>query len=78
MDIQKKMKKQQGTQYENKSLLAAYAYLAAGQKDNQLAKQALEQVIYTNQNKQDSILYANVLAELGEIRQSLDVYQKLN
>ena len=76
--IQKKMKKQQNAQHENKTLLAAYAYLAAGQKDNQLAKQALEQVIYTNQNKQDSMLYANVLAELGEIRHSLDVYQKLN
>lgn len=76
--IQKKMSKQQDSQNQNKPLLTAYAYLAAGQKDNQLAKQALEQVIYTNNNAQDSILYANVLAELGEIRHSLDVYQKLN
>ena len=63
---------------DNKVLLTAYAYLAAGQKDNQLAKQALEQVIYSNKNQQDYILYANVLAELGEVRHSVEVYQELN
>lgn len=62
---------------DNKTLLTAYAYLAAGQKDNQLAKQALEQVIYSNNNKQDFVLYADVLAELGEVRHSVEVYQKL-
>lgn len=70
---QKKVTKAQ----DNKVLLTIYAYLAAGQKDNQLAKQALEQVIYTNNSRQDSILYADVLAELGEIRHSLDVYQQV-
>jgi HemY protein len=62
---------------ENKTLLTAYAYLAAGQKDNQLAKQALEQVIYSNKNQIDTILYANVLAELGEVRHSVEVYQQM-
>lgn len=62
---------------DNKTLLTAYAYLAAGQKDNQLAKQALEQVIYSNDNKQDFILYADVLAELGEVRHSVEVYQQI-
>lgn len=62
---------------DNKVLLTAYAYLAAGQKDNQLAKQALEQVIYSNDNKQDFILYADVLAELGEVRHSVEVYQQI-
>ncbi len=62
---------------DNKTLLTAYAYLAAGQKDNQLAKQALEQVIYSNNNKQDLALYADVLAELGEVRHSVEVYQQL-
>ena len=62
---------------DNKVLLTAYAYLAAGQKDNQLAKQALEQVVHSNENKQDFILYADVLAELGEVRHSVEVYQQL-
>lgn len=62
---------------DNKVLLTAFAYLAAGQKDNQLAKQALEQVIYSNDCKQDFILYADVLAELGEVRHSVEVYQQL-
>ncbi|NVK24238.1 MAG: hypothetical protein HWE10_04870 [Gammaproteobacteria bacterium] len=72
--VQKKLNKQP----KNKALLTAYAYLATGQKDNQLAKQALEQVIFTDGNRQDKVLYANVLAELGEVRHSLDVYQKLH
>lgn len=63
---------------DNKVLLTAYAYLAAGQKDNQLAKQALEQVIYSNDSRQDFILYADVLAELGEVRHSVEVYQQLH
>lgn len=61
----------------NKTLLTAYAYLAAGQKDNQLAKQALEQVIYSEPSLQDKVLYANVLAELGEVRHSIEVFQQL-
>lgn len=63
---------------ENKLLLTAYAYLAAGQKDIQLAKQALEQVIYSNKNQQDFAFYADTLAELGEVRHSIEVYQQLH
>lgn len=62
---------------DNKVLLTAFAYLAAGQKDNQLAKQVIEQVVYSNNCKQDFILYADVLAELGEVRHSVEVYQQL-
>lgn len=63
---------------EDKVLLTIFAYLAAGQKDNQLAKQALEQVIYSNKNKLDTTLYANVLAELGEVRHSVEVFQSMH
>lgn len=63
---------------DNKLLVTAYAYLAAGQKDNELAKQALEQVIYSNNNRQDFSLYADVLAQLGEVRHSIEIYQQLN
>lgn len=63
---------------EDKVLLTIFAYLAAGQKDSQLAKQALEQVIYSNKNKLDTTLYANVLAELGEVRHSVEVFQSMH
>jgi uncharacterized protein HemY len=72
--VQKQINKNQ----EDKVLLTIFAYLAAGQKDNQLAKQALEQVIYSNKNKLDTTLYANVLAELGEVRHSVEVFQTIS
>ncbi|MDU0112527.1 heme biosynthesis HemY N-terminal domain-containing protein [Psychrosphaera aquimarina] len=62
---------------EDKILLTIFAYLAAGQKDPQLAKQALEQVIYSNKNNLDTRLYANVLADLGEVRHSVEVFQSM-
>lgn len=65
-------------QPDNKSLLTVYAYLAAGQKDFQLARQALEQVVYSNNNDIDKRLYAMVLAELGELRYSLDVFKSID
>jgi HemY protein len=71
--IQKQLNKNQ----DDKTLLTIFAYLAAGQKDSQLAKQALEQVIYSNKNKLDTTLYANVLAELGEVRHSVEVFQTI-
>ena len=56
--MQKAATHNSGTSSDNKTLLTAYAYLAAGQKDNQLAKQALEQVIYSNNNnRQDFAFY---------------------
>lgn len=72
--VQKQLNKHQ----DDKVLLTIFAYLSAGQKDNQLAKQALEQVIYSNNNRQDTSLYANILAELGEVRHSVEVYQTLH
>lgn len=78
VQVQKAATHNSGTSSDNKTLLTAYAYLAAGQKDNQLAKQALEQVIYSNNNRQDFILYADVLAELGEVRHSIEMYQQIN
>ncbi|MDC2890320.1 heme biosynthesis HemY N-terminal domain-containing protein [Psychrosphaera algicola] len=71
--IQKHITKQP----DNKTLLTIYAYLAAGQKDFQLAKQALEQVVYSNNNLVDKRLYAMVLAELGELRYSVDVFKSI-
>ncbi|MFT6529511.1 MAG: HemY protein [Psychrosphaera sp.] len=62
---------------DDKILLTIFAYLAAGQKDPQLAKQALEQVIYSNKNNLDTRLYANVLADLGEVRHSVEVFQSM-
>lgn len=71
--VQKLLKKHP----QDKSLLTVFAYLAAGQKDYQLSKQVLEQVIYSNDNNIDMTLYANALAELGEVRHSLDVFRKI-
>lgn len=71
--VQKRVTKEQ----DNKELLTVFAYLAAGQKDHQLAKQALEQVIYTNHNRLDNKLYALTLAELGEVRRSIEVFKAL-
>jgi len=73
IQIQKQINKNK----DDKVLLTIFAYLAAGQKDPQLAKQALEQVIYSNKNKLDTTLYANVLAELGEVRHSVEVFQTI-
>lgn len=62
---------------DNKVLITTLAYLAAGQKDFQLSKQALEQVIYSNQNSTDFKLYATVLADLGEMHASVEVFKSL-
>lgn len=71
--VQDKVSKDQ----ENKTLLLIFAYLAEGHKDHQLAKQALEQSLYSSGSHLDQQLYAQVLAELGEVRHSLDVYRAL-
>ena len=73
-----KVQQKASKQPDNKSLITAMAYLAAGHKDHQLAKQALEQVIYTNQNQWDTRLYACTLAELGELRHSVDVFKSIS
>ncbi len=62
---------------ENKVLLTVYAYLAAGHKDYQLAKQALEQSLYSQDNVTDKKLYAYVLSELGELRRSIETFKSL-
>jgi uncharacterized protein HemY len=72
-----KVQKKAGNAADDKALLTVYAYLASGQKDHQLAKQALEQVIYTNHNALDNKLYAITLAELGEVRRSIEVFRAL-
>ena len=62
---------------ENKVLLTIYGYLAAGHKDYQLAKQALEQSLYSQDNSTDKRLYAYVLSELGELRRSIETFKSL-
>ena len=62
---------------DNKTLLTLLAYLAAGDKDHQLAKQALEQVVFDAPEKTDRRLYACTLAELGEMRHSVEVFKTL-
>jgi len=62
---------------DNKTLVTILAYLAAGDKDHQLAKQALEQVVFDSKEKVDRRLYACTLAELGEMRHSVDVFKSL-
>lgn len=58
-------------------LLTIMGYLAAGQKDHQLAKQALQQVIYSNPYPTDVKLFAQELALLGETQKSLEMYHSL-
>lgn len=72
-----KVQKSIAKQPDNKVLMTIYGYLAAGQRDHQLAKQALEQVVFSSKNAIDKRLYAAVLAELGELRHSIDVYKTL-
>jgi HemY protein len=71
--IQKQLKKD-GT---NKVTLTTYAYLSAGLKDHQLAKQALEQTVHSSKHPIDTRLYADVLAEIGEVRHSVDVFKSI-
>ena len=69
---------QQATKSPNdKTLLTVMAYLAAGQKDHQLAKQALQQVIYSQPHPTDIKLFAQELALLGETQKSLEMYHSL-
>ena len=72
-----KIQQKASKQPDSKVLITIMAYLAAGDKDYQLAKQALEQVVYSNKNPWDSRLYACTLAELGEMRQSVEVFKSL-
>ena len=72
-----KIQQKASKQPDSKVLITIMAYLAAGDKDYQLAKQALEQVVYSNRNPWDSRLYACTLAELGEMRQSVEVFKSL-
>lgn len=62
---------------DDKTLITVFAYLAAGQKDYGLAKQAFEQVIFSNNDRRDNRIYALVLAELGEVRQSVEVFKSI-
>lgn len=69
---------QQATKSPNdKTLLTVMAYLAAGQKDHQLAKQALQQVVYSEPHPTDIKLFAQELALLGETQKSLEMYHSL-
>ena len=72
-----KIQQKASKQPDSKVLITIMAYLAAGDKDYQLAKQALEQVVYSNRNPWDSRLYACTLAELGEMRHSVEVFKSL-
>lgn len=72
-----KVQHKASAQPENKVLLTIYGYLAAGHKDYQLAKQALEQSLYSQDNKTDKRLYAYVLSELGELRRSIETFKSL-
>lgn len=58
-------------------LLTVMGYLAAGQKDHQLAKQALQQVVYSYRHPTDVKLFAQELALLGETQKSLEMYHSL-
>lgn len=73
-----RVQSQLGKNQDEKTLLALLGYLAAGQKDHKLAKQALEKVIYSQPNKTDLKLYAQELALLGETQKSLEVYQSIH
>lgn len=61
----------------DQTLLTIMGYLAAGQKDHQLAQQALQQVIYSNPHPTDIKLFAQELALLGETQKSLEMYHSL-
>jgi len=62
---------------DDKELLTLLGYLAAGQRDHQLAKQALQKVVYSQNNATDTKLFAQELALLGETQKSLEVYHSL-
>ena len=62
---------------DDKELLTILGYLAAGQRDHQLAKQALQKVVYSQNNATDTKLFAQELALLGETQKSLEVYHSL-
>jgi HemY protein len=63
---------------EDKDLLSVLGYLAAGQKDHQLARQALEKVIYSQPNTLELKLYAQELGLLGDTQKSLEVYHSIS
>ncbi len=62
---------------DDKTLLTILGYLAAGQRDHTLAKQALQKVVYSQKNVTDTKLFAQELALLGETQKSLEVYHSL-